>query len=54
MYEFWYNYLKSRYDEQAKLCSMDTDSFFVYLKQIIFTKILQKTLKQDLKLQIMN
>ena len=27
MYEFWYDYVKPRYDEKAKLCYMDTDSF---------------------------
>ena len=32
MYEFWYDYIKPKYDEQAKLCYMDTDSFIVYVK----------------------
>ena len=40
MYEFWYDYLKLKYGEKAKLCYMDTDSFIVYIKQMIFTKIL--------------
>ena len=30
MYEFWYDYLKPKYGEKAKLCYMDTDSFIVY------------------------
>ena len=30
MYEFWYDYLKPKYGEKAKLCCMDTDSFIVY------------------------
>ena len=53
MYEFWYDYIKSKYGENAKLCFMDTDSFIVHEKQKIFTKILQKSLKQDLMLQIL-
>ena len=25
MYEFWYDYVKPKYDENAKVCYMDTD-----------------------------
>ena len=32
MYEFWCNYIKSKYGEKAKLCYMDTESFIVYIK----------------------
>ena len=32
MYEFWYDYVKLKYDEKAKLCYMNTDSFIVYIK----------------------
>ena len=32
MYEFWYDYVKPRYGEKAKLCYIDTDSFVVYIK----------------------
>ena len=32
MYEFWYDYVKPQYDEIARLCYMDTDSFIVYIK----------------------
>ena len=27
MYEFWYDYIKPKYQGKAKLCYMDTDSF---------------------------
>ena len=32
MYEFSYVYIKAKYDEKAKLCYMDTDSFILYIK----------------------
>ena len=54
MHQFWYNDVKPKYGEKAKLCYMDTDSFIVYKKNMIFIKILQKTLKLDLILQIVN
>ena len=53
MYEFWYDPVKPKYGEKAKLCNMDTDSFIVYIKNDIY-KDMQKMLKLDLILQIMN
>ena len=32
VYEFWYDYVKQKYGEKAKLCYMHTDSFIVYIK----------------------
>ena len=29
-YEFWYDYIKSKYQYNEKLCYMDTDSFIIY------------------------
>ena len=29
MYEFWYDYLRPKYKDKAKLCYMDTDSFVI-------------------------
>ena len=31
MYEFWYDYIKPKYEDRAKLCYMDTDSFVIYI-----------------------
>ena len=30
MYEFFYDYVKSKHGEKAKLCYMDTQSFILY------------------------
>ena len=32
MCEFWYDYVKPKYGEKAKLCRIDTGSFIVYIK----------------------
>ena len=32
MYEFWYNHVKPKYEEKARSCYMNTDSFIVYIK----------------------
>ena len=29
LYEFWYDYIKPKYKEEAKLCYMDTDKFVI-------------------------
>ena len=31
MYEFWYDYLKPKYQDNIKLCYMDTDSFMLQI-----------------------
>ena len=38
MYEFWYDYIKPKYQNNAKLCYMDTDSFIIHLKTEHFYK----------------
>ena len=38
MYEFWYNYIKPKYEEKAKLCYMDADSFVTYIETEDFYK----------------
>ena len=32
MYELWYDYIKPKYQDNAKLCYMDTDSFIIHIK----------------------
>ena len=32
MYEFWYDYIEPKYQDRAKLCYMDTDSFVMHIK----------------------
>ena len=32
MYEFWYDYVKPKYQQNAKLFHMDTDSFIIHIK----------------------
>ena len=31
MYEFWYDYIEPNYQDKAKLCYMDTDSFVIHI-----------------------
>ena len=32
MFEFWYDYVKSKYGNKVNLCYMDKDSFIVHIK----------------------
>ena len=43
MYEFWYDYVKIKYQDRVRLCYMDTDSFVVNIK----TKDFYKYISQD-------
>ena len=38
MYEFWYDYIKPKYNNDVKLCNMDTDSFIMNIKTNDFYK----------------
>ena len=38
MYEFWYDYIKLKYQDNAKLCYVDTDSFIIHIKIEDFCK----------------
>ena len=38
MYEFWYDYMESKYGNRVKLCYMDTNSFIMNIKTNDFYK----------------
>ena len=38
IYEFWYDYMKPKYNDNVKLCYMDTDSFIMNIKTEDFYK----------------
>ena len=38
MYEFWYDYMKPKYNDDVKLCYMDTDSLVMHIKTNDFCK----------------
>ena len=38
MYEFWYDYMKPKYNDNVRLCYIDTDSFVMHIKKNDFYK----------------
>ena len=38
MYEFWHDYMKPKYNDNVRLCYMDTDSFVMHIKTNDFYK----------------
>ena len=38
MYEFWYDYIKPKYEDKVRLCYMDTDSLVIYVETEDFYK----------------
>ena len=53
MYELWYDYIKPKYRNNAKLFYVGTVSFIIHFKNQMFMKTLQIMLKKDLIHQIM-
>ena len=51
IYEVWYDYVKPKYDENAKLCYMYTDSLIVYEKLFIKTDDIYKDIAEDFDLK---
>ena len=48
MYEFWYNYIKSKYGDRAKLCYTILTALLITLKPKIFLKIFLMMLRNGL------
>ena len=47
MHNFWYNYVKPKYGENAEFCYMNTESFIVHVKiDDVF-----KNIKEDVKIR---
>ena len=46
MYEFWYDYIKPKYQDKVKLCYMDTDSFAIYIATEDFYKGIANDVKK--------
>ena len=46
MYEFWYDFIKPKYQYNAKLCYMDTDSFIIHIKTEDFYKYIAKNVEK--------
>ena len=46
MYGFWYDYMKSKYGNNVKLCDMDTDSFIKNIKTEDFYKDIANDVKK--------
>ena len=44
-YEFWYDYIKPKYQDRSKLCYMDTDSFVIH----IITEDIYKDIATDIE-----
>ena len=54
MHELWYDYIKPKYGEKAKLFYMDTNSYIVHLKtDDIYKNIAEDFETRFLTLQIM-
>ena len=48
IYDFWYDYVKQKYDEKSKLCYMYTDSFIAYMK----TNDIYKDIPKDIETRL--
>ena len=47
MYEFWYDYVKNKYRNKARLCYTDTDSFVINIKTNDFYKDISQDVNES-------
>ena len=48
LYEFWYDYVKQKYQNNAKICYMDTGSFVVHIKTEDFYEDIANDFYEDI------
>ena len=53
MYGFWYDYIKPKYQDNARFCYMDTESFIINIKTEDFYEDIADGVKKRLIHQIM-
>ena len=53
MYVFWYDYIKPKYQDNAKLCYMSTESVIIYIKTEDVYENIANNVKKDLILHTM-
>ena len=54
MQEFWFDYVKTKYEGKVNLYNVDTDTFIFYIKTEDTYIDITKMSKEDLILQVMN
>ena len=48
IYEFWYDYIRPKYQNNAKLSYIDTDSFIIHIKTDNFYKDIADDVKKNI------
>ena len=48
MFEFWYDYIKPKYQNNAKTCCMGTDSIIVHIKTEDFYQDVENDVKKKI------
>ena len=48
VYKFWYDYIKPKYQDKAKLCYIDNGSFIIHIKTKDFYKDITEEVENGL------